>query len=227
MNISKSKIKTYESCPLNFKWSYLDKKIPDIPEAAVTKIGINIHDIFDKFYDNINIEKVTENPYEYFVNSMKVLPQYQNIFNLFCMFQARRWIKTKDKTHFIPLLREKKIINNDEVGIIDAVFWDGNEYLVLDYKGSVNNPSNLRFELNFYKKLVDESKILDKPIRYIASYGYKDGSFFCEDIKDRSYNLMLKKIENFKNIDFKNIEYPKMPGYHCSYCRYPKSCQKV
>ncbi len=227
MNISKSKIKTLENCPLLFKWQYIDKRIPDIPPASITKIGSDVHDIFNHFYDNIDILKVSQNPYEYFVNSMKVLPQYQNIFNLFCKFQARRWNLTENKEDFLPILKEHKIINNDEVGIVDVIHYDNGEYLLLDYKSSANNPSNLRFELNFYKKLVDDSGILDKSVKRISAYGYKDGSIFVEDINNRSYNVMIKKIDSFRNNKWDEMQYPKKPGYQCSWCQFINSCNKV
>lgn len=227
MNISKSRIKTWENCPALFGYQYVDKRIPDIPPAPITKIGIDVHKIFDDFYDNINILNIPENSLEYFQNSMTILPQYRSIFNLFCKFQSQRWKLTKNKEDFLPVLREKKIINDDESGIVDAIHYDGENYIVLDYKSSASNPSNLRFELAFYKRLIDNSHILDKPIKYISVYGYKNGDFFFEEMNNRSYNVMLKKVENFKNIDFNNLERIKKPGFYCSFCQYILTCQKV
>lgn len=227
MNISKSRVKTLETCPLLFKWQYIDHKIPDIKPSAVTKIGLDVHDIFNKFYDNIKIEKILDHPIEYFKNSMIILPQYQNIFDLFCKFQSNRWIQTENKNEFMPVLKEQKFINGDEVGIIDALHYDNGKYMVLDYKSSASNPNNLRFELNYYAKIVNDSKILDAPISLIAAYGYKDGSLFCEDINTRSYNTMLKKIDEFRKNNWENIEYHKKPGYACSWCQYINSCNKI
>ncbi len=227
MQISKSKIKTLENCKLLFKWQYIDHRVPDIPPANITKIGIDIHDIFNHFYDNIKILEVPQNPYEYFVNSMKVLPQYQNIFNLFCKFQSRRWNLTENKEDFLPILKEHKINIDDMVGIIDATFYANKEYVVLDYKSSASNTTNLRFELNFYAKLLSDSKILDRPVKYISAYGYKDGTFFYEEINNRSYNTMIKKVDNFRKNDWQNMEYPKKIGFYCSWCEYINSCNKL
>ncbi len=227
MNISKSKIKTLESCPLLFKWQYIEKRIPDIPPATITKIGLDVHEIFNKFYDNIKLEKIPAQPLEYFINSTKVLLQYQNIFNLFCNFQAQRWRLTTNKDEFMPILKEYKFIVEDNVGIVDAIHYDNGEYTVLDYKSSTNNPTNLRFELSYYVKLINDSKILDKPVKFITAYGYKDGSLFHESINIRSYNNMLKKIEKFRKNDWSNMIYPKNPGVSCSWCQYINSCNKL
>jgi len=229
MNISKSKIKTLENCPLCFKWQYLEYKKPDTPPAAVTRIGLDVHDIFNKFYDVIKIDEIGDQPLEYFKNSMEILPQYREIFNLFCNFQASRWNNTTDKTTFIPVIKERKFINKDEVGVVDAVHYDCNtgEYMILDYKSGVSNPTNLRFELNYYAKIVNDANVLDKPVKYIGAYGYKTGEIFCEDIKIRSYNLMLQKIADFRAKKFETMEFPKKIGFACNWCSYLPSCNKL
>ena len=230
MNVSKSKIKTLSNCPLLFKWQYIDYRTPDIPPAAVTRIGLDVHDIFNKFFDNIKFEEIPENPLEYFKNALTVLPQYKGIYDIFCLHQTRQWnklVKYNRTNEFIPLLREHKFINNDEVGIIDCVYNDGNDYAILDYKSTASNPTMLRFELCFYAKIVNDSKILDKPVRYIGVYGYRDGSLFYEDINNRSYNLMLKKVDDFKAKDFSTMDFVKNIGWHCSWCSYINSCNKV
>lgn len=232
MNISKSRIKTLDSCPLLFKWQYLDHRVPDIPPANVTKIGTDIHKIFNDFYDNIKLESIPfDEPLEYFKSVMTVLPQYQNIFNLFCGFTTRRWKLTQNKDEFMPVFKEYKIINDcngsTETGIVDCVHVDNGNYAVLDYKSSASNPANLRFELNFYAKLLNDSKILDKPVAFIGVYGYKTGDLFYENINTKSYNLMLCKIEKFRNNNWENMLYPKTPGFSCSWCQYLPSCNKV
>lgn len=230
MNVSKSKIKSLENCPLSFKWQHIDHRIPDTPPAAITKVGLDVHDIFNKFFDNIKFSEITDEPLEYFQNAMNVLPQYKAIYNLFCLYQARRWKKLSEynrRDEFLPLLREHKIINNDETGIIDCIYLDGNDYAVLDYKSSASNATDLRFELCFYKHIVDDSKILDKPVMYIGVYGYKTGDFFYESVNTRSYNIMLKKVDDFKAKDFSTMEFRKNPGYSCSWCQYILSCNKI
>ena len=227
MNISKSKIKTLESCPLCFKWQYLDHKKPDIPPAAVTQTGTNVHEIFNNFYDHIKLEEIPEESLEYFKNCMTILPQYKGIFDLFCEFQARRWKYTTNKDEFMPLLKEKKFVNNDEVGVVDVVHVTNGDYVVMDYKSSASNPTNLRFELNYYAKIVNDSNILDKPIKYIAVYGYKDGGIFYEEVNIRSFNIMLKRVDAFGHNDWENMQYPKKIGYACNWCSYILSCNKL
>ena len=233
LTISKSKIKTLESCPRCFLWQYIERRKPDIPPAVITKVGKDVHEIFDKFYDHIvleqmlSIKEINENPFEYFKSVMNVLPQYKNIYDLFCEFQSRRWKLTKNKDEFMPVLKEHKFIVEDNVGIVDVIHYDNGEYMVLDYKSSVSNPTNLRFELNYYVKLINDSKILDKPVKFITAYGYKDGSLFHESINIKSYNSMLKKIEDFRKNDWGTMEFPKNIGYSCSWCQYLPSCNKL
>jgi len=222
MLISKSKIKTLQTCPRMFYYQYIEHRRPDVPTADVTIIGLEIHGLFNKFYDNIK-EPIPEEPFEYFINSMEVPLRYKGIWNAFCKMETERY--KKDKEHFFPVLREKMITVEDMRGIIDRIDYNGTDYTIIDYKSNVSNPSNLRFELCFYKMLVDKSGILDKSVQYVGSYGYKTGEVFIEKVKQRSYNSMLKKVEQFRNMKFKDIEYESKPSYACNWCNFRRSCK--
>lgn len=229
MIVTKSKIKSLQTCPLLFKWQYIDKRKPDI-SPKITTIGLDVHDIFERFFKYIKLENIPENPLSYFENCMEVPLQYKGIYKEFCKFQTRLWYLTKNKEEFIPLFCEKNIINDGESGKIDVIYTSNKEYTIIDYKSTCGNPTSLRLELNFYKKLCDDSKIFDKPIKYIGSYGYKTGDFFWEEVGTFSYNTMLKKVDEFKKLipQFKQIEFPKKVGHQCeSWCPYKPSCDKL
>lgn len=224
--ISKSKINTLETCPLLFKFQYLEHRVPDIPKADVTQIGTDIHQIFHDFFDNIKLEEIPDEPYEYFCNAMKVDDRYRRIYNHFCKIETDIYKILKDKKYFMPLLREQEITINDIRGIIDRVDYDGENYSIIDYKSNVSNPSKLRFELCFYKYLIDQANILDAPVKYIGSYGYKDGGIFFEEVNTRSYNLMMKKVDGFRNLKLDTLQFAPTPGGACSWCEYPRSCKQ-
>ncbi len=228
MSISKSKINSLETCPLLFKYQYLEHRKPDVPKADVTQIGTDIHKIFHDFFDNIKLEEIPEQPYEYFCNSMKVDDRYRRIFNHFCKIETDIFNMLKDKRCFMPVMREKDIIADNFHGIIDRVDWDGEHYSIIDYKSNVSNPSKLRFELNFYKMILEKSQLLDASVEYIGSYGYRDGLVFFEKVNERSYNSMLKKVDAFQKLDFDKMEFlPKYPE-KCplEWCEYPRSCKQ-
>jgi len=229
--VSKSKITCLETCPRLFQWQYIDKRIPDITDNTQALVGTQIHDLFNKFFDVIKLDEIPENnPYEYFKNLMDVPIYFKSVYNAFCRNECKRYLLLEDKSFFIPVLREKYLISKDGSmnGIIDRVDYYNNEYLIMEYKPGISSESNLRFQLNFYKNLLDDNDILDKPVKYIGAYGYKSGQMFGPElIKTMSYNLMLKKVDAFKNLNFKNLIYPKKPSYVCtSWCPYKISCPK-
>lgn len=228
MSISKSKINSLETCPLLFKFQYLEHRKPDVPKADVTQIGTDIHKIFHDFFDNIKLEEIPEQPYEYFCNSMKVDDRYRKTFNHFCKIETDIFNMLKDKRYFMPVMREKDIMVDEFHGIIDRVDWDGEHYTIIDYKSNVSNPSKLRFELNFYKMILEKSQLLDAPVEYIGSYGYRDGLVFFEKVNERSYNNMLKKVDAFQKLDFSKMEF--IPKYQdrcpLGWCEFPQSCQQ-
>ena len=222
---TKSRINTLGTCPYLYKLQYIDFRLPDYQNSVLGKIGTEVHKIFEQFFGYINIEDIPDIPYQYFINIMNVPLHYKNVYNAFCEMESRRYVGLEDKSTYMPIFLEKYLINGDESGIIDRVDYYKNEYLVLDYKSSTSNPSKLRFELNFYKKLLDESSILDKPVKYIGAYGYRTGTLFIEEVSKRSYNSMLRKVEAFELLDFKNINYEKKYGFPCkSWCPYRRSC---
>ena len=76
MIISKSKINNLKSCPLSFKYKYIDRRRKDTPPDTLTLVGTEIHQLFDQFYDTINIEDIPEDAYGYFLGIMPVKIQY-------------------------------------------------------------------------------------------------------------------------------------------------------
>ena len=231
MRISKSKIITLETCPRLFQWQYIDYRIPDITDNTLALVGTEIHDMFNRFFDKVVIDEIPEkNNYEYFKSLLEVPIYYKSIYDLFCLNESKRYELLEDKEFFIPVLREKKLYSKDGTlsGIIDRVDYHNDEYLIMEYKGDVSGQSRLRFELNFYKNLLDDNNILDKPVKYIAAYGYKSGQMFGpEPIKTISYNTMLKKVKAFSELNFKNLVYNKKKNYACeTWCPYKISCLK-
>jgi len=224
MQVSKSKIKTLEICPLMFKFKYLDERLPDTPSDVTTQIGLQVHNIFNIFYDNIKLDEIPEQPYRYFYNVMKVPIHFENIYKKFCEFNTKRW-KEIPHQYFMPLFREKYLSVDNFHGIIDRIDYDGRNYCITDYKGRVNMFEQ-RFELNFYKMLVDESKMLDKPVKYIGVYGYLDGRYVVEEVREHDYNKMIDKINAFMELDLEQIEYLPRRGYHCKWCEYRRSCNE-
>lgn len=225
MIITKSKINALKTCPLSFKFKYILKQEPDTKPHYYTNTGLDLHNIFHDFFDSITLDQIPENCYDYFCDRLNVKSEYKMLYNKFCEWESMSYKLSKE--HFMPIMREQKVKALDMYGIIDRINFDGHNYSLIDYKSGFYNLSNLRFELCFYKYLVDEAHILDKPIEFIGSYGYNKGEIFFEKVKPRSYKLMLEKVNAFRQIKFKEIEYSKKIGFHCQWCEYRIACSNT
>ena len=221
MIITKSKIKTYDQIPRLFKYIHIDKLKPDTPKHFVTNRGLILHDLFKKFFDYVSYENVEGNIFNYFCSAMEVDEKYRLDLNRFCKNEEILY-RLKQK----PIYLEYEIGYDNLFGIIDRINFDGTNYSIIDYKSNVKDIDSYLFELYFYKHIIDLSGLFDKPIKYVGIYGYNDTKLFFEPTKQELSDLMLKKLNSFSDIDFKNIDFDAIKGRHCSYCEYKLTCNK-
>ena len=50
---SHSKILSYETCPLRYKFAYVDKRETEAEETAESFLGIRVHEALEKLYRNL------------------------------------------------------------------------------------------------------------------------------------------------------------------------------
>ena len=58
VKISKSRINTLETCPFMFKLKYIDYKPQDFPDSVATKMGKEMHKIFEEFFIVIDLDEI-------------------------------------------------------------------------------------------------------------------------------------------------------------------------
>ena len=54
---SPSKLGTFESCPLRFKFQYIDKIKVEITDTVETFLGSRVHDVLEKLYKDLKFQK--------------------------------------------------------------------------------------------------------------------------------------------------------------------------
>lgn len=65
---SRSRIRTFENCPLQYKYHYLDKIKPDVPNTVEAFMGSRVHEVLEKLYKDLrykklnSLEKLLTNP---------------------------------------------------------------------------------------------------------------------------------------------------------------------
>ena len=225
MILNKSNISLYRKCPKAFYYAYI-KKLPGRPPSKEMFVGEQVHlfarDMWDKnFLKVVNDEVILDytHPHDEVNRHIKNIVEIEN----------KRWKLCKEKSnpehYFFPVLVEKKIVlpelNID--GIVDRVSLElDDEYSLVEMKtGRAIMNGGLMFELNFYKYLVDSSRILDKRIKRGIIYFTSTNEVICKKLKEPwQIKKMVKTIT--EKID-SNI-FPMNVTPLCSWCDYKEIC---
>ena len=130
---SKSTVISYRFCPHLFYLRYILGEVIDVGISAET--GTNMHAVYDRFFDVINIEKLVKIPINYeeelklsrvyefmYKTAMELIPVtsreyevYKRLVNTFALLEAKHWISLNEKyngsynkiyKYFMPVERE-------------------------------------------------------------------------------------------------------------------------
>lgn len=237
MRLSASGINCYEWCPKKFKLQYIDKLKSKTKSPALKK-GIELHELFEKFYDDLAKEKMINE--ETLMRTVKEIPvefasKYSNHIQNFLDFNIKTLGKLENKNYIFPLATELKIYDEelDFVGVIDAVFTDGKNILVLDYKTgkpSIAIPEHYKLQLCVYKHLWD----IENPKLKVTHWGllYSDSTIgshnpIIEKANPEEMQEMYKKIKEVKaKID--REEFPETSKkWVCKRCDMYEYCKEL
>ncbi|MBR9678219.1 MAG: PD-(D/E)XK nuclease family protein [Nanoarchaeota archaeon] len=225
--VSKSRLGTYEQCPFKFKLHYVDGIT--VPPNKFMLRGLAVHDFMENFHANVKIRK--EGLYIKLPEgvSEEVLGHVKNVIG----FEKKRWEKSLEKDYplkyFKPVMVETKVHNHDDklFGIVDRVHLNyDDELVVLDLKTGKYNSKNYdyyRQELAFYKKLLDGSLLLKKPVKYGAIYFSGSDTLIMESVSSQQVAILTQRIKEFR----KNVmrqKFAPRPSILCKWCGYKEHC---
>ena len=213
---SPSKLKTFQSCPLQYKLQYVDKICIPQPITADTQFGSMIHkmaEIFDGT-NKIDLIKLVKN---YQLNEEfrgAIVPTLRNFF-LF-------W----EKYNKYPFKTEKGYdLKTDDLwlyGIVDRIITKANdELIVVDYKTAKNeNRDGHLFQMRIYNLML--SRLFNKEPKEVKCIIY-----YPRIHVENKYLFTNKEINNFEQ-ELKsliqtiesNMEWTPRPGFHCKWCGY-------
>lgn len=153
-NLSKSKILCLLDCPYRYKIENIDK-VKFTQDSAPLIKGQEVHQVLDDFY------KPETNKIEELVAQVKQHKDYEKhkpIIDNFIAFNQK--ISAKSAVgDFKPILREEKMLcyEYNVTGIVDAVFKNKSDTLVVDYKtGKVHSNKRTVFYPDGGKLVVEE-----------------------------------------------------------------------
>lgn len=226
--VSKSRIGTYEQCPLKFKLHYVDGITP--PPNKYMKRGLAVHEFAENFHSNVKIRK--EGLYIKIPEDVndEVRRQMKNVVK----FESRRWKRSLEQDYplkyFRPVMVETKVYNHQAklYGIVDRVHLnpEDNELVVLDVKTSKYNPKRFEHykqELAFYKKLLDGSALLKKPVKYGAIYFSGSDDLVREEVNSADVAVFMQRLKDYRKKVMQQKFGPK-PSILCKWCGYKEHC---
>jgi CRISPR/Cas system-associated exonuclease Cas4 (RecB family) len=230
---SPTAILTYDYCPRKFKFLYIDKFSPKSKPKHVTD-GATLHSYFELFYKGMpDINEMNE---QYFKDYLNRIPnefkeEFKEDINNFLAFN-RRVFDSTDKKFYKPLAIEEKVYDKDLnlVGVIDCVFTDGRNILVLDFKtGKPKDdiPSDYEFQLGTYVHLWKLSRP-DLPATHVGLLYTKGGCTpLVYEVKKELVENMFKKVEDTK-CKVNNGIFPKCENkFKCKRCEVAEYCLGV
>jgi len=231
---SPSAVGTYENCPRKFKLRYIDKvESASMPKCVID--GIFLHSCFESYYKELkDLKELTPHVLN---NALSAIPDIahenfnEDITN-FLEFNQRVLSHSKDKSCLKPLASEEKLYDEslNLVGIIDSIFTDGENFLLLDFKtGKVKDKinANYKFQLCVYTHLWN----LFYPEQKITHWGllFTKGKIsnknpIIEEVNHEEMQEMYDKLDEVK----RNIEMQQFHrcdnSWNCKRCEFAKYC---
>lgn len=214
LRLSVSKILCFEQCPFRYKLTYIDKiKSKVVPKQLVK--GTQIHDVFDKSYDDkkLTIEQLKNN-----IRKQPIAIKHREHMNNFVKFNKRRMVGDKIT---LPLFKEVKLYDAKLhfAGIIDRVEINNGKLVVIDYKtGKVGNLKKHHFQLSIYKHLFEKS--YNMKVDKWGIYYSKDDIELTEDVDNSIVAESIKKIVTTRLMIEQEQNWRPKPSFLCPWCEF-------
>lgn len=236
MRISYSALSTYQTCPLKYKFQYIDKiKTPKSKEAV---FGTLIHATLNFVHTPGILSPSLEQALDYYSKNWNsdVFDSEQEERAAFSQGVdiIRRYYKDNDisKINIVALESPFQIKLGENVvsGIIDRIDRTEDGYEIVDYKTAkkmpsqekVNNDIQLTIYLQaFLDRYPEERKNLKniKVSLYFVKHGAKLTSTRNEEQLKNIEEMFLEAIENIENSEFEPIINPL-----CDWCDFQEMC---
>ncbi len=219
---SQNSINTYKSCPLKFKYKYVDNlswKKEDSKEYYDSLVwGSEFHLVCERFFDNIPIGEISNEKFYDYLEKIKSVVN-SNSKNVFPEYEIRYNFEGKIITAKYDLL----IIDDDKIEI-----WDWKtENKKMDYKNYSNRVQTMVY-------LFLASEVL--PVLFNKSIDYKNISMNYYQVEFNEGPIKINYSEdkhlNYKNNIRKYIDLIESKMFntknekHCKYCEFDRLCNK-
>jgi CRISPR/Cas system-associated exonuclease Cas4 (RecB family) len=227
----KSYVLSYLWCPYKFKLNVIDglENTLEPKEGSPLKIGLDLHEIFDKYYDCPGAG-ANELKKPYYKNILSILKRfddynkYESHLKNFAHYNVYN-ITQYGIEYYMPVYRELTIYNQevDLIGTIDRI--DDRKFgkMIIDYK--TGRPKALKhyiFELSVYKFLYEQE--YDEEIKKIGIFFSQANRLDVTSAKQKDVAMALNLIELVRE-KIEDEVFPRKKGFHCRFCEHKVICE--
>lgn len=248
MMYSYSCLSTFEQCPLKYKFRYIDKIEPEIPEPIEAFLGSRVHETLEKLYQDLKNDKIdTLEELVFFYQT-----QWQQKWNDAIVINNRNWNASHyqqmgisyitsyynrhypfDQTTTVDV--EKHIIFNlDEdgnyklQGYIDRLASKDKESIQIhDYKTNSRLPTIQELinnkQLSLYALGIKKIYPKVKDISLIWHFLKFDKELKIKKTEKELEKVKKETIQLINKIEASNI-FPANPSFLCKWCEYQTIC---
>lgn len=230
-SFSWSKMSTYNRCPRQFRYQYIEDIEEDISDERRDD-GIDFHDYAEEYYSQLS--NPVEGPtVDHAVGlAQDMFPEMKQAKYRPFIENWHQWnlhiYKVWGDEHWTPVMTEKwvevEIDGETHHGYIDRIQWNPNkeEYMVIDYKPKARDGSRIKGQTAYYGSfLLNNTDLLDKDVNMAGTFGYRDGGFKQWDIHWASEKATKRKIDALK--EYQDGFSPNF-DMHCDWCSYQETC---
>lgn len=221
--LSKSTYGTFLNCKRRFFYNLLGvEKIVDEKSQEIMNYGSDFHKLLNKY--NESVIRKTDN--EKILNNVK----FKNLLKSHLNFDQ----EVLRKEGFVPIATEQLYETEILKGFIDAVYFNQEKYLIIDYKSVLNIKQDFekyKMELTFYTLLFSKVKKIDIKLIKSGIEMFKqkssDFNYFIMETDKNEVEILdekLKQTNDFIKTHFKETDYEKS-YINCNYCEFKEKCQ--
>lgn len=244
---SHSRIKTFEQCPLKYKYKYIEKIIPEIEKTIEAVLGKAIHSTLEWIYikaknkapsiDEIISVYSEEWNKEYTPNTLLVKENLtpDDYFNKGVKFLVDYYVDHKpfdDNT--LDVEKRIDLILDDQgeyriVGFIDRLVYNLEQgcYEIHDYKTANTLPTQEDMDndrqLALYSIAIKEEHGEDKEIKLIWHYLAHTTRIESKRTNQQLQELKKETLEKIKKIE-SSVYFPPLKSTLCNWCEYKSIC---
>ena len=239
---SYSKIQTFKTCPLKFKFRYIDRIEPEIKETIESFMGKIVHETLEKLYRNLQFKKLLSKSelielYNYlwnekFDDSILVVngsaDDYKDIgekyisdyYDSHMPFDDAKTIGLETKRYVELQPGYKMHIRIDRLSLTED-----KQYEIHDYKTSKRLPNNISDDkqLVLYAYGVSELYPLADNIKLIWHYLAFNKDLILQPTKEELENIRKESISDIDIIESCQDFQPRKSKL-CNWCEYQNIC---